>query len=63
MSTQTMIKEENNTRNGVNVDELFNTIDAVKKAPVIAKFSRPCCWERAKDPIRWNISSRPWLPV
>jgi uncharacterized OsmC-like protein len=33
-----MIKEENNTRNGVNVDELFNTIDAVKKAPVIAKF-------------------------
>lgn len=38
MSTQTMIKEENNTRNGVNVDELFNTIDAVKKAPVIAKF-------------------------
>jgi len=38
MSTQTMIKEENHTRNGVNVDELFNTIDAVKKAPVIAKF-------------------------
>ncbi|MEE4604374.1 MAG: hypothetical protein V2J65_24035 [Desulfobacteraceae bacterium] len=24
--------------NGVNVDELFGTIDAVKKAPVIAKF-------------------------
>ena len=38
MSTQTMIKAENNTRNGVNVEELFNTIDAVKKAPVIAKF-------------------------
>jgi uncharacterized OsmC-like protein len=33
-----MIKEDNNTRNGVNVDELFNTIDAVKKTPVIAKF-------------------------
>lgn len=38
MSTQPMIKEDNNTRNGVNVDELFNTIDAVKKTPVIAKF-------------------------
>ena len=38
MSTQPMMKEENNTRNGVNVEELFNTIDAVKKAPVIAKF-------------------------
>ena len=24
--------------NGVNVDELFGTIDAIKKAPVIAKF-------------------------
>ncbi len=24
--------------NGVNVDELFGTIDAVKKTPVIAKF-------------------------
>jgi uncharacterized OsmC-like protein len=38
MSKQTMIKEEHNTKNGVNVDELFNTIDAVKKSPVIAKF-------------------------
>ncbi|MBW2439373.1 MAG: OsmC family protein [Deltaproteobacteria bacterium] len=38
MSTQPMIKEDKNTRNGVNVDELFNTIDAVKKTPVIAKF-------------------------
>ena len=38
MSTQTTMKTETNTKNGVNVDELFNTIDAVKKAPVIAKF-------------------------
>ena len=38
MSTQPMMKTENNTKNGVNVDELFNTIDAVKKSPVIAKF-------------------------
>ena len=38
MSTQTMMNAENNTKNGVNVDELFNTIDAVKKSPVIAKF-------------------------
>ena len=38
MSTQPVAKEENNTRNGVNVGELFNTIDAVKKTPVIAKF-------------------------
>ena len=38
MNTQTMMKTENNTKNGVNVDELFNTIDAVKKSPVIAKF-------------------------
>lgn len=38
MSTQPMIKEDKKTRNGVNVDELFNTIDAVKKTPVIAKF-------------------------
>jgi uncharacterized OsmC-like protein len=30
--------ETNSTVNGVNVDELFGTIDAVKKAPVIAKF-------------------------
>jgi uncharacterized OsmC-like protein len=38
MSTQTMMKEDNNSKNGVNVEELFNTIDAVKKAPVIARF-------------------------
>ena len=38
MTTQAMTKDDNNTRNGVNVDELFNTIDAVKKTPVIAKF-------------------------
>jgi uncharacterized OsmC-like protein len=38
MKAQTMMKEENHTRNGVNVDELFNTIDAVKNSPVIAKF-------------------------
>lgn len=30
--------EIENIVNGVNVDELFGTIDAVKKAPVIAKF-------------------------
>jgi uncharacterized OsmC-like protein len=29
MSTQTMMKSDNNSRNGVNVAELFNTIDAV----------------------------------
>ena len=38
MNTQAMMKTETDTRNGVNVDELFNTIDAVKKTPVIAKF-------------------------
>jgi uncharacterized OsmC-like protein len=38
MKTQSMIKEENNTRNGVDVGELFNTIEAVKNSPVIAKF-------------------------
>ena len=38
MSTQTISKEKHNTKNGVNVDELFNTIGAVKKSPVIAKF-------------------------
>ena len=31
-------KIENPPVNGVNVDELFGTIDAVKKSPVIAKF-------------------------
>jgi len=30
--------EANNVVNGVNVDELFGTINAIKKAPVIAKF-------------------------
>ena len=30
--------ETSRTVNGVKVDELFGTIDAVKKAPVIAKF-------------------------
>jgi uncharacterized OsmC-like protein len=30
--------EANNVINGVNVDELFGTINAIKKAPVIAKF-------------------------
>jgi uncharacterized OsmC-like protein len=36
---QTMKKMETKSDvNGVNVDELFGTIDAVKKAPVIAKF-------------------------
>lgn len=31
-------EETKNTVNGVKVDELFGTIDAIKKAPVIAKF-------------------------
>lgn len=30
--------ENQSSTNGVNVDELFRTIDAVKKAPVVAKF-------------------------
>jgi uncharacterized OsmC-like protein len=30
--------ETSNTVNGVKIDELFGTIDAIKKAPVIAKF-------------------------
>ena len=30
--------EEQHTTNGVDVTELFNTIDSVKKSPVIAKF-------------------------
>ena len=38
MNTLTSMKEKNNTRNGVNVDDLFDTIDSVKKNPVIAKF-------------------------
>ena len=36
-ATATQTKAQH-TVNGVNVDELFGTIDAVKKAPVIAKF-------------------------
>ncbi len=36
MKTQKI--EEQHSTNGVNVDELFGTIDAVKKSPVIAKF-------------------------
>ena len=38
MEQATKNMEANNTVNGVNVDELFGTIDAVKNAPVIAKF-------------------------
>lgn len=38
MEQATKNMEANSTVNGVNVDELFGTIDAVKKAPVIAKF-------------------------
>jgi uncharacterized OsmC-like protein len=36
---QTALKKQNpNTVNGVAVDELFKTIDVIKKAPVVAKF-------------------------
>ncbi|MBM9604445.1 OsmC family protein [Desulfopila inferna] len=38
MSQPTETKEKNKEVNGVNVEELFGTIDAVKKAPVIATF-------------------------
>jgi uncharacterized OsmC-like protein len=38
MEQATKNMESKNAVNGVNVDELFGTIDAVKKAPVIAKF-------------------------
>lgn len=38
MEQQTQTKERMHTVNGVNVDELFGTINAVKAAPVIAKF-------------------------
>jgi hypothetical protein len=38
MEQATKNMEVNNTVNGVNVDELFGTIDAVKNTPVIAKF-------------------------
>jgi uncharacterized OsmC-like protein len=38
MKEQTQILDKTHTVNGVNVDELFGTINAVKAAPVIAKF-------------------------
>jgi len=38
MEQATKNMEAKNAVNGVNVDELFGTIDAIKKAPVIAKF-------------------------
>jgi hypothetical protein len=38
MSQHTETKEKTKMVNGVNVDELFGTIDAVKKAPVVATF-------------------------
>jgi uncharacterized OsmC-like protein len=38
MNRQTETKEMTKMVNGVNVEELFGTIDAIKKAPVIATF-------------------------
>lgn len=38
METTSTQKDTQKTVNGVNVEELFGTIEAVKKAPVIAKF-------------------------
>ena len=38
MEQQTQMLDQKSTVNGVNVDELFGTINAVKAAPVIAKF-------------------------
>jgi len=38
MEQQTQTKVKSEVVNGVNVDELFGTINAVKTAPVIAKF-------------------------
>ena len=38
MGTEAKHIEAKNAVNGVNVDELFGTIDAIKKSPVIAKF-------------------------
>jgi hypothetical protein len=38
MEQQTQTKVKSEVVNGVNVDELFGTINAVKAAPVIAKF-------------------------
>lgn len=38
METQAQTMAKANIRNGVNVDQLFGTIEAVKGAPVIARF-------------------------
>jgi hypothetical protein len=38
MEQQTQIKDKTSVVNGVDVDALFGTINAVKAAPVIAKF-------------------------
>jgi uncharacterized OsmC-like protein len=38
MEQATKNMETNNAVNGVNVDELFGTIDAIKKSPVISRF-------------------------
>ncbi len=38
METAAKKVDSNNVVNGVNVDELFGTIDAVKKSPVVATF-------------------------
>lgn len=38
MEQQTQMLDKTSTVNGVNVDELFGTINAIKAAPVIAKF-------------------------
>ncbi len=38
MGQATKKTEPRNSVNGVNVNDLFGTIDAVKKTPVIAKF-------------------------
>jgi uncharacterized OsmC-like protein len=38
MNQQVQTKEKASVVNGVNVDELFGTIDAIKSAPVIATF-------------------------
>ena len=45
MKEQAQKMDQANVVNGVNVDELFGTIDAVKSAPVIANFKF-----RATDP-------------
>ena len=38
MEQTTQMKTKTNAVNGVNVDELLGTINAVKAAPVVAKF-------------------------